>query len=162
MTHQRREGAIVTCSCCGEDRNRVAALLCHDDVRICRVCVGWLRSRLGVVDSTPILPVLDMDDAVAFYEWAGFDVRRYEGGDYSFVSVDDESVFDLDTADKPLDPASNNAACYLIVGDVDEWHARLASPGVAVTALEDKPWGMREFTLTDPSGNRLRIGRTLS
>jgi uncharacterized glyoxalase superfamily protein PhnB len=28
-----------------------------------------------------------------------------------------------------------------------------------VTALADEPWGMREFTLTDPSGNHVRIGR---
>jgi len=24
-----------------------------------------------------------------------------------------------------------------------------------------QPWGMREFSLTDPSGNRVRIGRTI-
>jgi hypothetical protein len=28
-----------------------------------------------------------------------------------------------------------------------------------VTAIADQPWGMREFTLTDPSGNAVRIGR---
>jgi predicted enzyme related to lactoylglutathione lyase len=126
---------------------------------VCTACVGWLRSRLGVVDSTPILPVLDMDAAVAFYEASGFDVRRYEGGAYSFVSVDDESVFDLDTAEKPLDPSSNNAACYLVVEDITDWHTRLIGLGLAVTEPEDKPWGMREFTLTDPSGNSLRFGR---
>ena len=27
-----------------------------------------------------------------------------------------------------------------------------------VTAVEDKPWGMHEFTLIDPNGNRIRIG----
>jgi uncharacterized glyoxalase superfamily protein PhnB len=117
-----------------------------------------LRSRLGVVDSTPILPVVEMDAAVAFYESAGFDVQQYEGGGYTFVRVDDESVFDLSTVERGLDPATNNAACYLIVEDVEAWHRRLADLGVSVTSLEDKPWGMREFAVTDPSGNRLRFG----
>jgi hypothetical protein len=34
--------------------------------------------------------------------------------------------------------------------------------GLAVTPVEDMPRGTHEFTLTDPSGNHLRIGRNLS
>lgn len=102
-----------------------------------------------------------MDAAIAFYEKVGFDVRRYEGGDYSFVTVDDESVFDLDQVDKPLDAATNSAACYLIVSNVDEWYERFTNLALVVTPLKDKPSEMREFTLTDPSGNSLRFGSPL-
>jgi hypothetical protein len=28
-------------------------------------------------------------------------------------------------------------------------------------ALEDKPWGLREFAVIDPDGNLLRIGQLL-
>jgi hypothetical protein len=28
-----------------------------------------------------------------------------------------------------------------------------------VTAVDDMPWNMHEFTLTDPSGNHIRIGK---
>lgn len=31
----------------------------------------------------------------------------------------------------------------------------------SVTPIGDQPWGMREFTLTDPSGNHLRIGHEI-
>ena len=31
-----------------------------------------------------------------------------------------------------------------------------------MTAIEDMPWGMHEFTLTDPSGNHIRIGRSIA
>jgi hypothetical protein len=31
-----------------------------------------------------------------------------------------------------------------------------------VSAVEDMSWGMHEFTLTDPSGNTIRIGRSTS
>jgi len=41
------------------DTDSVTALLCHDDVKVCRACVGWLRSQTGTLDSTAILPVRD-------------------------------------------------------------------------------------------------------
>ena len=151
----------MKCSCCGEPKERLVSLQCHDDVKVCPTCIGWLRSQAGAVDVTPILPVRDMAEAIAFYQAAGFTTREYEpGGGYTFVHYDDESVFDLDLTEHLLDPASNAAGCYLIVADVDDWHARLAVAGLPITALEDQPWGMREFTLTDPSGNHLRIGRS--
>ena len=46
----------------------IASLLCHDDIKICRVCIGWLRGRAGGIDVTPTLPVADMGQAIEFYE----------------------------------------------------------------------------------------------
>jgi len=149
----------MECSCCGQERDLVVPLQCHSEVKVCRVCIGWLRANAGVVDSTPILPVLDMDSSAGFYQRAGFNVRRYDGGDYAFVDHDDESVFDLDVAEPALDRTSNHAGCYLITKDADEWHARLQADALPVTDIEDKPWGMTEFTLNDPDGNCVRIGR---
>jgi uncharacterized glyoxalase superfamily protein PhnB len=136
----------------------------RDDVRLCRDCVEWLAGKLGVV-STPTLPVADLREAIEFYERAGFGVRVYQedendpGEGFAFVTYDDQSVFDLDVVE--MDPATNRAGCYLIVQDADDWHARMAADGLPVTAIEDQPWGMREFTLTDPSGNKVRIGRSV-
>ena len=58
----------MVCYCCGEDRDEstVTSLLCHDEIKVCRVCVGWLNQRAGGIDVTPTLPVADMDDAVRF------------------------------------------------------------------------------------------------
>ena len=152
---------MVVCSCCGEERDesQVAALQCHPEVKLCRVCIGWLSGQSGRPDSTPILPVHDMDAAVAFYESAGFDVHQYEDGGYAFVEYHDENVFDLDVCEK-ITPATNGAGCYLVVTDVDGLHEQLAATGLAVTPVEDMPWGMHEFTLTDPDGNHVRIGRS--
>ena len=152
----------MACSCWDRDRP-VYALPSRDDVALCRECVGWLERRLGVT-STPTLPVVDMDEAIAFYGRAGFRVDRWMDGDepggFAFVDHDDVSVFDLgEEAD--MDPATNRAACYLVTPDTDEWHARMRAAGLPVTELADQPWGMREFTLTDPSGNDVRIGRSL-
>jgi len=153
----------MECSCCGETRGALVALRSRDDVQLCSRCIEWLHIESGV-DSTPTLPVVEMDAAVAFYEGAGFDVRVYqdesgEPGDFAFVTYDDRSVFDLDVID--VDPARNGAGCYLMVDDPDAWHARLSAAGVPVTEIADQPWEMREFTLTDPSGNDVRIGRSV-
>lgn len=152
----------MSCSCCGEGRP-TAALRSRDDVELCRDCLEWLLAQIGVT-STPTLPVADLPEAVAFYASAGFGVRIYrdevgdDGEGFAFVDFDGQSVFDLDAAPE-LDRAANRAGCYLITEEADAWHARMADAGLAVTALADQPWGMREFTLTDPSGNHIRIGR---
>lgn len=152
---------MVECSCCGEERDEwhVRGLGCHDEIKVCRSCVGGLRYRLAVPDSTPIFPVRDLDEAIEFYESAGFDTRRYDGGGFAFVEYDDESVFDLDQGEYVGD---THAGCFLLVPNVDAWHVELTAKGLPVGPVEDMPWGMREFRLTDPSGNYVRIGRSLT
>ena len=137
----------------------MASPTCRDDVHLCRACLGWLLSRAGGVDVTPTLPVSDMVAATRFYETAGFTVEHYDDG-FAFVHLKDQSVFDLDQIPE-TDPATNRAGCYMIVPDVDGWHERLVMAGLRVTDVEDQPWGMHEFTLTDPSGNHVRIGRNI-
>lgn len=146
----------VTCSCCGEEKATLAALQCHPEVKICRSCAGWLRNKTAGLDVTPTLPVRDLDEASAFYEALGFEVRRYDGGGFGFVHHEGESTFDLDLTD--LDPAANRASCYIVTDDVDGWHGRVTSAGVAATVVAEMEWGMREFELFDPSNNRIRFG----
>ena len=129
-------------------------------MKVCRGCIGWLRDQTGMLDVTPTLPVVDMDQSVAFYEAAGFDVRVHEGGGFAFVRQDDESVFDLGL-EPEMDPATNKAGCYVIVPVPDEWHALFTDLRYPVTELRDEDYGMREFTLTDPSGNHLRFGHSI-
>ena len=150
----------VACTCCGREQPVEVALRYRPDIRVCADCIDWLRQQSGAVDVTPILPVTDMDRAQSFYEAAGFEVGRYDGG-YAFVSWADRSVFDLGLVEGS-DAGTSNAACYLIVPDPDGWHGRLLAVGLPVGPVEDQPWGMREFTVTDPDGNRLRIGRGVS
>ena len=138
----------------------VAALLCHDDIRICRICAGWLIRRTGGVDVTPTLPVANIDRAIRYYSNAGFDVDKYDDG-FAFVRLDDQSVFDLDRIDG-LDPPSNHAGCYIITDAAETWHERFSAAGMTVTPVVDQPWGMREFSLTDLDGNNIRIGRPTS
>ena len=148
----------MECYCCGEDRDpsMVAALLCHDDIKLCRICIGWLTPRAGGIVVTPTLPVTDMAQAIGFYESAGFDVEPYDDG-FAFVQLNDQSAFNLNLH-PAVDPPTNGAGCYIVTDDVDGWHDQLVAAGLSVTAAEDMPWGMHEFTLSDPSGNHIRVG----
>ena len=138
----------------------MAALGCHDTMMVCRGCIGWLREKAGLLDVTPTLPVVDMDESLEFYEAAGFNVQVYEGGGFAFVRHDDESVFDLGL-EPDMNPTTNKAGCYVIVPVPDDWHAMFTDLQYPVTELGDEDYGMREFTLTDPSGNHLRFGHSI-
>jgi catechol 2,3-dioxygenase-like lactoylglutathione lyase family enzyme len=107
----------------------------------------------------PILPSRDVDETIAFYERLGFLVASRFGGKRVYLVVRRDGVVLHFFHFPALDPPSNINGCYVEIADVDalydEWHAlglkRLAPP-------QDREWGMREFTLVDPSGNLVRVG----
>jgi catechol 2,3-dioxygenase-like lactoylglutathione lyase family enzyme len=109
--------------------------------------------------AVPIFPVRDLEEACAFWKSAGLDIREYDDG-YAFVLADGHEFVHL-ALEPSVDPERNLAACYIHVVEVEEWHDRLSAAGLPVTPLRDEPWRMREFSVRDPSGNRLRVGRPL-
>ncbi len=56
---------------------------------------------------------------------------------------------------------ANHAAGYFHVQDVDRWHAVVKPSVDSLEEVVDRPWGMREFSFHDPSGNLLRFGQNL-
>jgi uncharacterized glyoxalase superfamily protein PhnB len=48
---------------------------------------------------------------------------------------------------------------YLYPDDLPGYHERLKANGVAVPDLDETFYGMSEFRLEDPDGNRLWIGQ---
>ena len=88
----------MLCSCCGLDRPTVA-MQCHAEIGVCADCIGWLRTKAGIVDTTPTLPVRDMGEAVEFWQAAGIHVHLWGDGGFGFGHYDDTSVFDLRMAE---------------------------------------------------------------
>jgi hypothetical protein len=118
--------------------------------------------------SEPILPSRDLVETRAFYEAIGFRPWFRGGGvnpQYEILSRGHLVVHFY--VDRRLEPSSNDSGCYLRVTDADDFHQNcvvlnLRSSGIPrLTPPRDEPWGMREFTLVDPSGNLLRIGHDL-
>ncbi len=107
--------------------------------------------------TNPVLPVDDLDVAVGWYEQLGFDVHRYDDG-YAWVGHCGWEWLHLRLVDSS---AGSGAGAYLHVDDADAWRVAMEAAtggGVELGPLADMPWGLREFSFTDPSGNVVRIG----
>lgn len=102
----------------------------------------------------PVLPVSDMDRAIAFYRRLGFVVNAYDAG-YAWVKNCGWEIVHLAAAD-----GDNSAGAYVHVEDADAWHVALGAlaPEGAIGDLAVQPWGKREFPVTDPDGNVIRFG----
>ena len=127
-----------------------------------------MSSPFNVSGVAPILPVADVEAAVASYEKLGFKGRLYTppapGQRPIYGFLEREGVhFHLALTDG-LDPHRNMSAVYIYVEDPDalfrEWRA--AAPEGCLEPPEDREWGVREMTYVDRDGNLLRIGRILA
>ena len=114
----------------------------------------------------PILPSRSVNDTLAFFRRLGFDGKIW--GDPYFYAILRRDTVELHFfTHAELRPAESSAGCYIRVADVESIYrafalAELPRRGIPrQDALEDKPWGMREFSIVDPDGNLLRIGQTL-
>jgi catechol 2,3-dioxygenase-like lactoylglutathione lyase family enzyme len=114
----------------------------------------------------PILPSRSVNETLTFYRRLGFVGKLHSHGDYAIVT---RGTLELHFfTHRELRPAESSAMCYLRVLDVASIYREIALAELPRTgiprqdALEDKPWGMREFALVDPDGNLLRIGQVLA
>jgi catechol 2,3-dioxygenase-like lactoylglutathione lyase family enzyme len=113
----------------------------------------------------PILPSRSLNDTLAFYRQLGFEGRIHSHGDYAILTRQTVELHFF--THKELRPAESSAGCYLRVSDAENIYqafaaAKLPRKGIPrQDALEDKPWGMREFAIVDPDGNLLRVGQPL-
>lgn len=114
----------------------------------------------------PILPSRSLPSTLAFYRRLGFEGEILGEGDaYAILTRGDlELHFFLHTE---LVPAESWAGCYLRVVDVESLYKAFLAAGLPtrgiprMDAIENKPWGMREFAVVDEDGNLLRVGQML-
>jgi hypothetical protein len=138
---------------------------------LCGALVGRRRcllaecgvARIDFTSISPIVPVRNLDDALARYRRLGFDARAYEGPQrYGFVDRGSVSIHLTEWAEH--DPLSTDTSVYLYVSDADALHAEwaaLENLGGRLMAPHDTPWGLREFAYVDPDGTAHRIGSPL-
>jgi len=103
---------------------------------------------------------------VAFYRRLGFERGAHASDErYAILRRGPAELHFFTHED--LVPAESFAGCYLRVSDVDGVHRAFAAAQLPrarnprMDALEDKPWGLREFAVVDPDGNLLRIGQVM-
>ena len=107
-----------------------------------------------------------MKNTLAFFRRLGFDGKIW-GEPYSYAILRRGTVELHFFTDEALHRAESSAGCYIRVSDVESIYRAFASAALPrkgiprQDALQDEPWGMREFAIVDPDGNLLRIGQAL-
>lgn len=121
----------------------------------------------------PILPCRSIDDQVAFYEALGFEVTYRQKVPNAFVAIRRGAIELQFFTMKGYEPADSYSTCYVMVSDVDRLYAdfraglkqslgRIPTRGLPrIGAIGDMSYGVRQFLLTDPGGNIIRIGQPL-
>lgn len=117
-------------------------------------------SHLVAVEAQAFVPARNFHLSKRFYEAIGFtlewstsDIACFRNGPSRFLLQD----FHV--------PDSAHTAMSLTVEDVDAWWKHVAVQasdfGIAVAPPEDRPWGVRDFPMLDPTGVLWRIGQPL-
>ncbi|MGC8666983.1 MAG: VOC family protein [Chthonomonadales bacterium] len=109
----------------------------------------------------PMLPVRDLSESVAFYQKLGFlvEVRNDEWGWARLRCGDCRLMLDRSINAHPDSP--RDAVLYLYPDNIAEYHQQVRGNGLAAPDLEVTFYGMLEFRMEDPDGNRLWIGQSV-
>ena len=122
-----------------------------------RAVLRWLRSRVRTpradARTIPILPSADLDRTSAFYQTFGLEeIARYER--YLLMGM---AGIELHFSSRNESTPAGEAV--VLVRDAGRLWKQLKSRDVAgLGPVEDQPYGLREFVVTDPDGNRIRVG----
>lgn len=113
-----------------------------------------------VFDSiSPFFPVEDVSRATEFYcKSLGFDVGWIWGEPPTHANVCRDRIGISFSSQSAADGSGN---IYINMSGVDVYYAELKAKRVNVGPLADRDYGMRDFLVVDPWGNRLVFGEPL-
>jgi len=118
-----------------------------------------------IVGSLCVLAVQDLAVSTRYYlEALGFTKDPIDADGWSFLRRDAFQVMLGECPDErpASDIGDHSYVVYWHVDDVDAFHEEITARGALVTSKpEDKPWGLREFTLRTPDGHRITCGQAL-
>ena len=106
---------------------------------------------------TPRLPVPDVAMALAFYiDQLGFSLGWKWGDPPTHANACRDSIaIDLIASSATR---IGTAMAYVQVVGIDAYFAELKGRGVELSDLDNRAYGMRDFEIVDPFGNRLAFG----
>ena len=110
----------------------------------------------------PMLPVESMPASVEFYRKLGFGVeRRNDEWGWAMLRCDECRLMVDQSINRHRD-APRQSVLYLYPENIVEYHQQMRKTGLTIPDLETTFYGMTEFRLDDPDGNRLWIGQNTS
>jgi hypothetical protein len=108
----------------------------------------------------PILAFLELKSSVAFYEQLGFEVNaKWE--EYLMCKRDHIEIHLWKTNDPEV---PKNTGCYVRVNEIYTFYEECKQLQIVHPngPLKDQPWGMRQFSILDNSGNIINFGEYLN
>jgi predicted enzyme related to lactoylglutathione lyase len=108
----------------------------------------------------PEMPVRNLSAAVDFYTGVlGFRLEYLHGDEYAVMRRDIARV-GLLRATPEVAPGSGRV--YVIVSGIDGYYQSIRTAGGKISdPLDRRPYGLKDFAMTDPDGNRLAFGEQL-
>jgi catechol 2,3-dioxygenase-like lactoylglutathione lyase family enzyme len=121
------------------------------------------NTELSTVEIKAFVPARDFELSKRFYTdlgftvaWSSDDLAYLHAGSSSFLL---QKFYQREHAE--------NFMMHMLVHDVEAWWQRVVDQqlaqryGVRALPPEDRPWGIRDFCLDDPSSVLWRIGQNL-
>lgn len=107
----------------------------------------------------PMLPVRSVAASIAFYEKLGFrlEQRRDEWG-WAMLCCGECRIM-VDQSINLHRGQPRDSVIYLYPQDIRSYHAQVRQSGLDIPELEVTFYGLTEFRISDPDGNRLWIGQ---
>ena len=110
----------------------------------------------------PMLPVRNVQASVDFYRKLGFEVEKgNEEWGWAMLRLGECRLM-VDQSINVAPGAPRSSVVYLYPHDIDEYHSEVRRNGLTIPDLDVTFYGMTEFRLDDPDGNRLWIGQRTS
>lgn len=110
----------------------------------------------------PMLPVRRIGDSIDFYAKLGFSVeQRRDDWGWAMLCLGECRIMVDQSINKHRD-APRDAVLYLYPEDIGAYHAEVRRNGLRIPDLEVAFYGLKEFRIDDPDGNRLWIGQAKS
>jgi hypothetical protein len=119
--------------------------------------------NMTTVEAKAFVPSKDFGLSKRFYQDLGFDLG-WSSEDLAYFSHGNSSFLLQNFYEKAH---AENFKMHLLVEDVEAWWNHVqeqgleASYGVRVDPPSDKPWGIRDFAILDPTGVAWRIGQNI-
>ncbi len=117
-----------------------------------------------VVHTRHVLAVKDLKVAAEYFRSKlGFDLDFTAPG-WEFLSFGDFKVMLGECSDEMTAEATGNHSwfAHCLVENVDEIYAEFIDRGaVILSKIENKPWGIREFSVVTPDGHRIGFGQVI-
>jgi len=121
-------------------------------------------ANLTTVEVKTFVPARDFALSKQFYQDLGFDLA-WSDDDLAYMRCGNSSFLLQNFYNKEH---AGNFMMHLLVTDVDAWWHHVQTQAIAsryatkTEPPEDRPWGIRDFVLVDPSGVLWRIGQNIS